>query len=112
LTLPVGAEPVPPFDCSCMNAIEPVGTVKEAPPSIHDSFESAVYLRYTTMGGFTLNADNTLCQATVEVAIKKFKEDPYVFLENRIFDGPVCYYWALCNGRTNNDQAGCPYQTP
>jgi hypothetical protein len=79
---------------------------------IHDSLETAAYWQYKTVSNFTLTADQSGCQVTVELSRKVYKEDQYVFVENQVQDGPVCYYWALCRGRTNNDQTDCPYQTP
>jgi hypothetical protein len=64
------------------------------------------------VGGFTSNEDNTLCLVPVEISVKDFIEDPYVVESITPFEFPVCMSWALCNGRTEYDQTGCPYATP
>jgi hypothetical protein len=113
LTLPVGAEPLPPFDCSCMDAIYPAGTIRGiTEPKDALSLETMEYAKYTYVGGFTSNEDNTLCLVPVEISVKDFIEDPYVVESITPFEFPVCHSWALCNGRTEYDQTGCPYAAP
>lgn len=113
LTLPVGAEPLPLFDCSCLDAIYPLGTIRGiTEPKDALSLETMEYAKFTYMGGFTSNEDNTLCQVPVEISVKEYIEDPYVVESITPFEFPVCMSWALCNGRTEYDQTGCPYATP
>jgi hypothetical protein len=95
-----------------MDAVQPIGTFWETEPSIHEDLFKSYYWKYVIASPWTLNADGTMCQVTSEIYKKKFKEDPYVFDRNEVNDGRFCYFWALCNGKAEDDWTGCPYDTP